>query len=571
MGGPRKVKQMPQGSWGAGGWASGAGKYPQPSLDQCEKIRLDFHKLLIQKYGSIAGAWKSIDVNQDGKLSFFEFLRACQTLGVGKGARQIFGALDIDRSGFISMAEVDAPLAEMMTSLAVTIWSVFGTVEKAWRSCFNRRGALRITEDEFIAATRELGFRGNALHLFAELATERASTGISRKEFGFLHVWIADGQPDRIGSGEPESRWAKPVQEWLPPVKEQKKDGGRNNFKKLLLKSYQNYVRAWRQGLDRDHNGHLDFAEFKLAVKDVGFAGNPRELWQELDENGNGVVSLWELDLETARILKEFNDCAKASYGSWEAAWKEIMDVRGDDRVKIADFRNGCVGMGYHGDINAMFDLLDVDRTKFLTWAETAWIAGAEVPRPGIARFNVGFKTIPGSYMKLTRQQQRRADATAKDFRVRTKKFEGRDRGELPDSSPSAGTSLFSPGKLFNDHLPKSSSAPNLSSLPTAVNPAASTQTSWRSQKVDPDPNWPDWLLVAEGRMKSPEPKVKADLSFPLAPQCPGKGGWPCRKLNLVDSFWGGSKDIGKLLSPMSHSACLPENLQRWKNQSFEV
>jgi hypothetical protein len=303
----------------------------------------------------------------------------------------------------------------------------------------------------------------------------------------------------------------------------------------------------------------------------VGFAGNPRELWQELDENGNGVVSLWELDLGTARILKVFNECAEASYGSWEAAWKEIIDVRGDDRLKIADFRNGCVGMGYHGDINAMFDLLDVDRTKFLTWAETAWIAGAEVPRPGIARFNVGFKTIPGSYMKLTRQQQRRADATARDFRVRTKKFEGRARGELPDSSPSAGTSLFSPGKLFNDHLPKSSSAPNLSSLPTAVNSAASTQTSWRSQKVDPDPNWPDWLLVAEGRMKSPEPKVKADLSFPLAPQCPGKGGWPCRKLNLVDSFWGGSKDIGKLLSPMSHSACLPENLQRWKNQSFEV
>ena len=35
----------------------------------------------------------------------------------------------------------------------------------------------------------------------------------------------------------------------------------------------------------------------------------------------------------------------------------------------------------------------------------------------------------------------------------------------------------------------------------------------------------------------------KMDLSFPIAPQCPGKGGWPCRKLRLVDKFWGGSKD----------------------------
>lgn len=536
--------------------------YPQPSVERCEKIRQDFHKLLLQKYGSITGAWKAIDVNQDGKISFFEFMRGCQSLGCGKGARELFGALDLDRSGFISMAEVDPNLAEMQTSLAVTIWSIFGTVEKAWKSCFNRRGALRISEEEFVAATRELGFRGNALHLFSELATDRASTGISRKEFGFLHIWIANGQPDRIGSAEPESRWAKPAAQWLPPVAGPERKDWRQQFKMLLLKSYQNYIRAWRQGLDRDHNGHLDYQEFKQSVKDVGFAGSARELWNQLDENGNGVVSLWELDLPTAQLLKEFNDCAEASFGSWKVCWDEVMDVRKDDRVKLADFRFGCQQIGYRGDTMAMFDLLDVDRTKFLTWSETAWIAGTEVPKTEVAPFDMGFKTIPGSYMKLTRQQQRRADAVARDFRVRSKKFEGRARGELPDSSPSAGTSLFSPGLKFNEHLPKCSSTPNLPS-------AASTGTSWRSPKLEPD--LPEWLLVAEGQIKSPEPKVKADLSFPLAPQCPGKGGWPGRKIHLVDAFWGGSKDIGRMLSPLSQAACLPENLERWKNQSFEM
>ncbi|CAJ1405684.1 unnamed protein product [Effrenium voratum] len=557
--GPRGQKKLPEGSWGSGGWAAGSGKYPQPTLDQCEKIRQDFHELLLRKYGSIAGAWKQIDVNQDGKLSFFEFLRACQSLGVGKGARQIFGALDLDRSGFISMSEVDAPLAEMMTSLAVTIWSVFGTVEKAWRSCFNRRGALRISEEEFMAATRELGFRGNASHLFQELATERASSGISRKEFGFLHVWIADGQPDRIGSAEPESRWAKPVQEWLPPVQEAGKTDWRKQFKTLLLKSYQNYVRAWRMGLDRDHNGHLDYNEFKMAVKDVGFAGHARELWEQLDENGNGVVSLWELDLATAQLLKQFNDCAEASFGSWRAAWMEVMDVRSDDRVKIADFRFGCDAIGYKGDIVTMFDLLDVDRTKFLTWSETAWISGTEVPKPGSTRLDIGMKNISGSYTKLTRQQQRRADAVARDFRVRTKRFEGRARGELPDSSPMAGTSLFSPGMKFNEHLPKSSSSPN---LPTSK---GSTATSWRNN----EPDLPEWLLVAEGKV-AVQQKEKMDLSFPIAPQCPGKGGWPCRKLRLVDKFWGGSKDIGQLLTPLTRASCLPESLERWQRQSKE-
>ena len=35
----------------------------------------------------------------------------------------------------------------------------------------------------------------------------------------------------------------------------------------------------------------------------------------------------------------------------------------------------------------------------------------------------------------------------------------------------------------------------------------------------------PDWLLIAEGRMRSPEPAPKIDQSFPLKPQQPGKGG----------------------------------------------
>ena len=52
-------------------------------------------------------------------------------------------------------------------------------------------------------------------------------------------------------------------------------------------------MRAWREGLDRDHNDRMDYNEFSVAVKDVGYPGNAKELWQELDLNKNGYVSLW--------------------------------------------------------------------------------------------------------------------------------------------------------------------------------------------------------------------------------------------------------------------------------------
>ena len=56
------------------------------------------------------------------------------------------------------------------------------------------------------------------------------------------------------------------------PRQEAGKTDWRKQFKTLLLKSYQNYVRAWRMGLDRDHNGHLDYNEL------LGIVGPPEKI-----------------------------------------------------------------------------------------------------------------------------------------------------------------------------------------------------------------------------------------------------------------------------------------------------
>lgn len=565
----REPKEPPPGSFGAGGWQTGGnGKYPRPSFEECERIRIDFRNMLIKKYGNVVGAWRDMDKNQDGKLSFQEFLRACNNLHVQKGARRIWAALDLDRSGFVSLAEVDPGLVELLGTLAVTIWSVCGTVEKAWVHCFNRRGVLRITAEEFMMACDEIGFQGDALSAFVELASDRASTGITRQEFGFLHHWISNGQPDRVGSEEKPSRWAAEVQKWLPPVTPPPPSTSVRDFKHLLLKSYMNFVRAWRLGLDRDHNGYLDYTEFKFAVKDVGYAGNPRELWGELDKNKNNKVSLRELDAPTAQVLADFNDIAVAKYGTWERAWQQAFDLRFDDRVKLMDFREGCITMGYEGTpectIENLFDMLDIDRSKYLSYDELTWISGTELAEPkDVDRQDLGMISVSGKFKKLTRLQRRRADINLRDFRMRAKKFEGRARGEIPGSNPSAGTSHFSPGVSFNSHLGMSSSAPTLGAEPKPKE----HKGYWKAVE---EPDYPEWMLIAEGRAKSPEPKKKFDLSFPMKPQAPGKGGWPSRKLRLVDHWWGGSKNLADNLSTLALKACTQHNLDRWQRQSLE-
>lgn len=572
----REHKEPPQGSFGSGGWQpGGTGKYPQQTFEECEKTRLEFRKLMVNRFGTVAGAWKALDINGDGKLSFFEFMRACKTLGVSKNSRTLWAALDLDRSGFISLAEVDPPLVQMLGSLAITIWSIFGTVESAWKHCFNARGALRISGDDFMQACQDIGYKGPAREAFEELATDKASSGITRDEFGFLHQWISNGKPDMVGSSDGVSRWAQDVKPWLPPVKVKRVKALAQEFRELLLKQYGDFVRAWRSGLDRDRNGHLDYHEFTRACKDVGYAGNPRELWKELDVNGNGIVSLWELDMPTAELMKEFSDCAKASFGTWENAWKRVFDTRFDDRVKLDVFREGCAAMGYTGSSEQIFELLDVDRAKFLCWEAVAWISGTETPAdPDQERQDVGFVNISGKFKKQTRLQQRRADITAREQRMRMKKFEGRARGEITGSNAAAGTTIysrdgtftFSPGVTLNQSMARNNSSPG-----TLQSTQSSDHASVKGYRRPVDePELPEWLLLAEGTVKSPEAKPKFDLTFPMFPQSPGKGGWPSRRIRMVDELWGGSKDIGAMLSPLSRAACTDHNLERWRKQAAE-
>eukprot|EP00933_Yihiella_yeosuensis_P020715 TRINITY_DN1654_c3_g2_i6.p1 TRINITY_DN1654_c3_g2~~TRINITY_DN1654_c3_g2_i6.p1 ORF type:complete len:616 (+),score=121.33 TRINITY_DN1654_c3_g2_i6:72-1919(+) len=561
---------IPLGSFGCGGWAAApkgaTGKYPVLTLSECEDARVNFRKLLLLKYSTVLRGWKEMDTNGDGRLSLFEFMRGCQGLGVMQGARQIWSALDIDRSGSVSLDEIDPVLAETLAKLAVCVWGIYGSVNQAWKGCFNERGVMRISREEFVRACKGLRFEGDALLAYNELCTDKAGNGMSRAEFGWLHIWISGGAPDRIH--DEVSKWDTSGHiPWKPPPVQAETGVLRKQFKELLLKSYSNFVRAWREGLDRDHNGALDYKEFTVACKDVGFHGNPRKTWAELDTDGNGTVSLWELDSNTAQLLKDFVECADKAFGSWEAAWDEAFDTRKDNRVKFQAFQDGCIRIGWKHSIERMFEYLDSDKTKYLTRETTLWIAGIETEVPeDVQPVAVGETLITGAYRKTTRAQQRRADVNARNHRIRKNRFLGRARGEIPGSNVLAGTTLYEPGQTFM--LTRSQSAPSMDFRPSSSFSIMSDADRKAFRQPADIRELPDWFLIADGRKTAPAPKPKMDLTFPLFPQSPGKGGWPQRRMKMVDESWGGTRDIGHMLSPLARKACSPANLTRWREQA---
>lgn len=528
----------------------------QVTAEEIARTRESFREVCIRQHGSVVRAWKVMDLNGDLRLTYFEFMRGCKQMDL-MNARRIWCALG--RTGFIMLQDIDAKLGEQLGSLAGLLWCTFGSVEQAWRTCFNKTSKLRIGHDEFKQACHEVKFKGDSWLCFTELCSEKASNGMSRKEFGFLHSWIQPGKPDRGFIDNPPSRWDLPSQPWAPPPNAVKKGSRRKRFKDCLLRSYGNIVRAWREGLDRDHNDRMDYSEFSIAVKDVGYPGNAKELWQELDLNKNGYVSLWELDEPTALLLREFVDTARSNFGSWAAFWHCALDVRGDDRVLYPEFRDGCIMLGWR-ESDRLFELLDTDLARYLSWSSSSWLAGAELEEGGCQAPSrsraIAEDGEPTVFTKATKAQSRARHQKLREHRHRVKCFEGRARGEIPGSHPAAGTTIYSPGVSLNSHIAGSKTPPILE-MPT--------KTVFQSTSLELEDDLPDWLLMAEGRMRMPEPMPKADLSFPLKPQQPGKGGWPCSKLYLTDELWGGSKDLGRLLRPLTRKACSQQNLERWK------
>eukprot|EP00929_Paragymnodinium_shiwhaense_P000336 TRINITY_DN100584_c0_g1_i1.p1 TRINITY_DN100584_c0_g1~~TRINITY_DN100584_c0_g1_i1.p1 ORF type:complete len:620 (-),score=151.95 TRINITY_DN100584_c0_g1_i1:268-2127(-) len=472
-------KEPHPGAWGAGGWASsenagkgygGHGSSKRIGGDPVEAadaawVRADFRKQLLRRHHTMARAWRYFDSGMRGRLSFYEMNRGCRDLGYDGNVRTLWEALDLDRDGFVSLHEVDPKTANTLEGLAICIWASCGSVELAWKKFFNPKGKHRCIFEDFKTACEAIGYPGDAKEVFELLNIDLAGHGILVTEFDFLKLWFTPPDSVPVDARHPKAlleltarlgddREIKPKVE--DPWGEKKKE-----FKRLLLKSYGNFVRAWRFGLDRDHNGKLDYEEFKTACTDVGYPGPRRPLWKELDLNESGFVSLSELDQSTAEILQKFLARAMKLHTCWEEAWESHFDPNGEDRVTLFDFVRGCRTLGFAGNSERLFELLDVHKYGYLTLAGTSWLAG-DVKVENIFFEDVGGLHLTGEFKKMTRSQAQRMDHLSRERTVYSTKVMGRNRGEISGARPSENASPMALRRslsVASSMMPKDASA----------------------------------------------------------------------------------------------------------------
>mmetsp|Transcript_6319 Transcript_6319/g.15743 ORF Transcript_6319/g.15743 Transcript_6319/m.15743 type:complete len:249 (+) Transcript_6319:19-765(+) len=91
--------------------------------------------------------------------------------------------------------------------------------------------------------------------------------------------------------------WTSPA----PCLEEREEDEGLeadsvDELKRILVEMYGSVYTAWNEALDKDGSGQLSYPEFVAACREVGFSGSLKRVYQELDKDNSGVISINELD-----------------------------------------------------------------------------------------------------------------------------------------------------------------------------------------------------------------------------------------------------------------------------------
>lgn len=204
---PRQFGRGSQSSSAPAGPAFPMLQIKDPQFDPPSDLR---NKLRV-KYGTILGAWRALDPLGHGKLSFFDFCRGTRNLGGIHDVKGLWETLDKNHDGFVGLQDIDPELAWLLQDFKAVLVDSCGSAEAAWQKHFcptfgHGEGSKgRCAAEPFAQAASNLGYTGTTSAVFRALNVDKASTGISHKDFVLLDKWFhlknAEGSHGRCGPG----------------------------------------------------------------------------------------------------------------------------------------------------------------------------------------------------------------------------------------------------------------------------------------------------------------------------------------------------------------------------------
>jgi len=138
-------------------------------------------------------------------------------------------------------------------------------------------------------------------------------------------------------------------------------------LKKLLIRKYGSITAAWRHGLDFSGNGKCSFIEFSRACRDMGYSGNIKAAFKELNTGQKGIMTFNELDPVWYARLSSFRALLEETFGTELADSNDLMEVfdkNGNNTIEVEEFVEVCKHIGYIDDPEALFRQLRRDPSR---------------------------------------------------------------------------------------------------------------------------------------------------------------------------------------------------------------
>jgi len=333
---------------------------------------------LIRDYGSTVAGWRFEFVGPGGKsrpVTFGHFCPLLQRLALSGNVKRLWhelvGPAPHDRK-VITFRDIDPVAQQSLDDWRQCFLRKSSSLVKAWDEQLDNGGLGSLDEADFVAGCEANceTCPGPPKGLFKMLIARIGQRSLKLEDLRPLLIGVAATEAAAIwdgggggggGHGSPvaleESSRARSDKLVEAHHVQDKVIKSLNAFKKMLVVKYGSLFSAWKRLLDVDHNGVVSQLDFTKACQFLGVR-RIKAVWSEIDPSQRGLITLKDLDRETADAFEELEKLLIEQYGSTKEGWQKVFDPQNTIMCEVSHFVERCKELGYRGDAKRLFNLV---------------------------------------------------------------------------------------------------------------------------------------------------------------------------------------------------------------------
>eukprot|EP00931_Biecheleriopsis_adriatica_P056035 TRINITY_DN33211_c0_g1_i1.p1 TRINITY_DN33211_c0_g1~~TRINITY_DN33211_c0_g1_i1.p1 ORF type:complete len:748 (-),score=149.21 TRINITY_DN33211_c0_g1_i1:24-2267(-) len=336
--------------------------------DPLFKLRKQSKEAIRVREGSILRAWiHYLDKDHEHRVVehfFCKYIR--ERLGLKDDPSELFKAFDTEHTGEIFLAALSEEDSALWDSFRNFMSQRFPGGSEEYLRCEGEQG--RVSEVQFMTSLQKGGWqRGVESYLFEALSFDRRFITASDLK------WF-DVEAKRAARREKAKQ--KALEEARSNNSHKSGDPQKTlrDFNRMLRRRFHgSLVRGWRNIVFPSDAMLLQRGQFLKACADIGWKQDVKAMWDYIDKDGSGSVTLDEVDLKVAERLAAFRNFMIGRFGNARDAFN-ALDVNNVRLVCEADFYTVVAKLGFGKADQALFCAIDLENKKKLNEEDLAFL-----------------------------------------------------------------------------------------------------------------------------------------------------------------------------------------------------